>query len=265
MENEVKKEEEPKKEEEEKIKLVWPPLESDPYIFNEYFHSVGMKDDVYFKEMLSLVDYNALLSINGPLLGVILNYSRDEIPKEGEGQKEGEIPKEEVFPKEESVPYFMRQSKKLDNACGLIAALHCFGNCKNGELKFKPDSILEKFFNKAKPLSPSERAKLLEDYDDFKKAHEHFSGKGQTCIEKQVKNDYVGHYICFVNVKGKLVEFDGIKEAPSLIKENVNDSNFLDETLKEILKRIQNKIIKEQVNVMVVADSDTQLIDFLAD
>ncbi len=264
MQDEVKKGDEPKKEE-VKIQLVWPPLESDPYIFNEYFHSIGMKKDVYFKELLSLVEYSAFLSINGPLLGVILNYSRNEIPKGAEAPKEGEVPKEEVFPKESSVPYFMRQTAKLDNACGLIAALHCFGNSKNGELKFEPGSILETFFNKAKTLSPLDRAKLLEDYDDFKKAHEHFSGKGQTNIATQVKNDYVGHYICFVNVKGKLIEFDGIKEAPSIIKENVNDSNFLDETLKEILKRIKNKVIKEQCNVMVVADPDTQLIDFLAE
>ena len=60
---------------EEKVKLDWPPLESDPLIFNDYFHSLGLKKDVYFKEMLSLVDYSAFLSINGPLLGVILNYS----------------------------------------------------------------------------------------------------------------------------------------------------------------------------------------------
>ena len=241
------------KKEEESVKLDWPPLESDPFIFNEYFHSIGMKQDVYFKELLSLVEYSAFLSINGPLLGVILNYSRNE--------KE----KEEVFPKEESVPYFMRQTNKLDNACGLIAALHCLGNGKNGELKFENGSVLEKFFNKAKPLSPLDRAKLLESDDEFKKAHGHFSGKGQTNIEKQVKEDYVGHYICFANIKGKLIEFDGIKEAPSIIKENIDDKNFLDETLKEILKRIENKAIKEQVNVMVVADPDTQLVDFLAE
>ena len=102
--------------------------------------------------------------------------------------------------------------------------------------------------------------------DQFKKAHEVFSGKGQTNIENQVKNDYVGHYISFININGKLVEFDGIKEAPSIIiKENVDDSNFLDEALKEILRRIENKIIKEQVNVMILADPQTNLVDFLAE
>ena len=239
--------------EEEKIHLDWPPLESDPRIFNDYFHSIGLKKEIFFHEMLSLVDYSAFLSISGPLLGVILNYSRNE--------KE----KEEIFPKEESVPYFMRQTKKLDNACGLIAAIHCFANAKNGKLEFEKGSVLENFFAKAKSLSPMERAKLLENDDQFKKAHEVFSGKGQTNIEKQVKNDYVGHYICFMNINGKLIEFDGIKDAPSVIKENINDTNFLDETLKEIMNRINSKAINEQVNVMVVADPDTQLIDFLAE
>ena len=84
--NEEKKQEDKEKEEEE-IKLSWPPLESDPKIFNDYFHSIGMKTDVYFKELISLVDISAFYSITGPLLGLILNYSREERTKE---QKEQE-------------------------------------------------------------------------------------------------------------------------------------------------------------------------------
>ena len=63
-----------KQNEEAKITLDWPPLESDPAIFNDYFHSIGLKNDIYFKELLSLVDYSAFLSISGPLLGIILNF-----------------------------------------------------------------------------------------------------------------------------------------------------------------------------------------------
>ena len=66
-----------------------------------------------------------------------------------------------------------------------------------------------------------------------------------------------------MNINGKLVEFDGIKDSPSLIKENIDDTNYLDETMKEILKRIEKNAIDERVNVMIVADPDTQLIDFL--
>ena len=168
-----------------------------------------------------------------------------------------------MFQKIEDVPYFMKQTHELDNACGLIAALHAFGNCKNGKLEFQPDSVLDNFFKNAKNLNPMDRAKLLENDDKFKKAHKHFSDQGQTDIKKEVKNDFVGHYICFVNVGGKLVEFDGIRDFPRVIKEGINDGNFLDLTLAEIMRRINNKEIKEQANVMVLADPETQLVDFL--
>ena len=239
--------------EDDEVKLHWPPLESDPAIFNEYFHSIGIKPEVYFKEILALVDYKEFLSIQGPLLGIILNYSRDENNKE------------ETFPKAEKVPFFIKQTKELDNACGLIAALHCFGNAKNGEFEFVKDSILDEFFKSVKNKTPQEVAKLLDENEKFKQAHKCFSGKGQTNLKKEVKNDFVGHFICFMNMNGKLVEFDGIKEAPSIIKENIDDQSFIDETFNEILKRINNKSIYEQVNVMFVADDKTGLIDLLSD
>jgi hypothetical protein len=260
---EDKKEDQPEKQGEEEVSLRWPPLESDPTIFNEYFSSIGKKPDVYFKELLSLVDISAFLSISGPLLGVILNFSREEKTKE-EIEKLKEEQKNK-FPQIKEVPYFMKQTHQLDNACGLIAALHVFGNCKNGQMKFETDSVLDKFFSEAKKLSPMDRALLLEKDEKFKKAHKHFSNKGQTDMKKELKNDYVGHYIAFVNINGKLVEFDGIKEWPRIIKEGINDGNFLNLTLEEILRRINSKEIKEQVNVMVVADQETQLVDFLAE
>ena len=243
--------------EEEEIKLSWPPLESDPKIFNDYFHSIGMKPDVYFKEVISLVDISSFLSISGPLLGLILNFSREEMTKE---EKEKEKNKYKTI---SDVPYFMKQTHELDNACGLIAALHVMANCKNGKMEFNSDSVLENFYKKAKNLTPIERAHLLENDEKFKKAHKHFSDKGQTDIKKEVKNDYVGHYIGFVNIGGKLVEFDGIRDCPRIIKEGIDDKNFLDLTLEEILRRINDKEIKEQVNVMILADQDTQLVDFL--
>ena len=250
---ESKPKEEPK--EEGEVKLSWPPLESDPKIFNDYFHSIGLKQDVYFKEVISLVDISSFLSISGPLLGLILNFSREELTEE---EKE-----KNKYPTISDVPYFMKQTHELDNACGLIASLHVMANFKNGKMEFNADSVLENFFKNAKNLNPIERAHLLEKDEKFKKAHKHFSDKGQTDIKKEVKNDYVGHYIAFVNIGGKLVEFDGIRDCPRIIKEGIDDKNFLDLTAEEILRRINDKEIKEQVNVMVLADQDTQLIDFL--
>ena len=232
------------------IELAWPPLESDPSIFNEYFHSIGLPQEIYFKEMLSLVDYKEFLILDGPPLGIILNYVRENKSNN-------------KFEQEKNAPYFMKQTDDLDNACGLVASLHCFANAKNGNLKFKENSVLDNFFQKAKNLNELDRAKLLEKDDSFKKAHEKFANKGQTDIKTQVTKNFVGHYICFMNINGKLVEFDGLKEAPSIINEKIDDSSFLDSALKEIMKRIENKEIKEQASVMLVVDPDTKLVDLL--
>ena len=242
------------KESEEKIKLAWPPLESDPEIFNNYFHSIGLSNKVFFKELLSLLDYKEFLLIEGPLLGIILNYSRAE--------NKQKPPIDKIKPPE-NISYFIKQTDVLDNACGLIAALHVFGNNK---IEYDKNSILDEFFNNTKNLNYIDKAKFLENYDKFKEAHKSFSNKGQTRMEDvENKKINVGHFISFIIENDNLYELDGIKDGPYLLKENVKHSEFLDETTKIIMERINNKEIKEHVSVMIVYDDKSLVTDFLAE
>jgi hypothetical protein len=246
---------EEKNDAEENMKFDWPPLESDPDIFNNYFHSIGLSDKVFFKELLSLLDYKEFLLIEGPLLGIMLNYSRVE-------NKKNEPPEDKIL-LPEKIPYFIKQTDVLDNACGLIAALHIFGNNKIDYIK---NSILDEFFINSKKLNYEERAKFLENYNKFKEAHKEFSNKGQTKMEDvEKKKINVGHYISFVIINDNLYELDGIKKGPFLLKENINYTEFLDETSKIIMKRIENKEIDENVNVMIVYDDKSLVTDFLAE
>lgn len=243
-----------KKESEEKIKLDWPPLESDPAIFNNYFHSIGLSNKVFFKELLSLLDYKEFLLIEGPLLGIILNYSRSENKQK---------PVVDKIKPPENITYFIKQTDVLDNACGLIAALHVFGNNK---IDYEKNSILEEFFKNTQKLNYIEKAKFLENFDKFKEAHKTFSNKGQTKMEDvENKKINVGHYISFIIENNNLYELDGIKDGPYLLKENVSYSNFLDETSKVIMERIKNKEIEEHVSVMIVYDDKSLVTDFLAE
>lgn len=60
----------------------------------------------------------------------------------------------------------MKQTYKLDYACGVIACIHSiFNNMK--ELSIKEDSILDKFYKMSKNMTPLERALNLEDNHDF--------------------------------------------------------------------------------------------------
>lgn len=228
----------------------WPPLESDPEIFNKYFYSIGLPQNVFFKELISIADHQAFVIVKGPLLGVILNYQRHTVkPKRNEGN----------YCPPESVPFFIKQTNVLDNACGLIAALHAFGN---SSINHNQGSIIEEFFAKATPQTFEERAKILEGFDKFKIAHKSFAQEGQT---KLTSEEVDRHFICFINYQDCLYELDGLQSGPYLVKENVKYEQFVDETAKEILRRIQDQEIKEEINVMMVADDKSELIDLFMD
>ena len=60
----------------------------------------------------------------------------------------------------------MKQTGKLDNACGVIACLHAVLNNLDS-VQLKADSVLDKFYKAAKPLTPAERATNLEENKEF--------------------------------------------------------------------------------------------------
>ena len=228
----------------------WPPLESDPEIFNKYFHSIGVPENVFFKELLGL-DYKEFMSISGPVLGLILNFQRRE--------KAQNISEDSIMPPE-YVPFFMKQTSELDNACGLIAGLHLFGN--NKTIKFKDASIIKKFFDESCGVDFLKRAKTLESFSDFKEAHHEAANQGQTVLTSV---DVKGHYISFICYQEGLIELDGLKKGPYVLKKNVKQENFMDEVTKEIMRRVQSQEVKEQISVMMCCDENTKLIDFFAD
>lgn len=229
----------------------WPPLESDPEIFNKYFHSIGVPDNVYFKELLGL-EYKEFMSIGGPVLGLILNFTRTD--------KKVTIPENSIMDPS-FVPYFMKQTSDLDNACGLIAGLHLFGN-NTQVLKFNKDSIIQKFFDKAMSADSLQRAKDLEDFAQFKEVHNDFANQGQTELTNEEVN---GHYICFINYQDCLYELDGLKKGPYCVKENVKSDEFMDAATKEIMRRVQEKEINEQISVMICCDENSKVVDFFAE
>ena len=229
----------------------WPPLESDPEISNKYFHSIGVPDNVYFNELLGL-EYKEFMSIGGPVLGLILNFSRTD--------KKVTIPENSIMDPS-FVPYFMKQTPDLDNACGLIAGLHLFGN-NTQVIKFTKDSMIQKFFDKAMSADSLQRAKDLEDFAQFKEVHNDFANQGQTELTNE---EVTGHYICFINYQDCLYELDGLKKGPYCVKENVKSDEFMDAATKEIMRRVQEKEINEQISVMMCCDENSKVVDFFAD
>ena len=73
----------------------------------------------------------------------------------------------------------MKQTRELDNACGIIAALHCiYNSLSEDKIQLIPDSVLDKFYAGISNASPSERASTLENYNDFKKQYRSVASQG---------------------------------------------------------------------------------------
>lgn len=229
--------------------LQWPALESDPNIFTSYFSKLGAKS-ISFTELLSL-DYEEFLTVNGPVLGVILNFER--------GSKQTERKSPQIL-KPDSVAYFMKQTGQLDNACGLIAGIHVIGNnLKNGRAKLEANSILDRFFTQTDSLNFEGRAKVLEAFDEFKTVHSEAAELGQSSTTVEVKN----HYICFIHHQNSIIELDGILGFPYIINEGVEEENFLKSSVEEIKRRYSNGEIGEGMNVMFMGNEQTNVTDLL--
>jgi ubiquitin carboxyl-terminal hydrolase L3 len=217
----------------------WPPLESDPEIFTEYSRKVGSSESDGFGEIYSL-DYKELQiqEIDTPVYSVIVSYEENQKLERENGK----------FKPSAFVPFYMKQTQILDNACGLIAMLHSIGNNLDN-MSLKQDSILQKFFDENKGKSSDEIAKNLENFSEFKTAHGDYASMGQSehCAEQ---SDVKNHFVAFIYHQGNLIELDGLIQGPYVVKENIKDSELLDETIAEIKRRLENGAITENLSLM---------------
>ncbi len=112
----------------------WPPLESDPSLFNDYMHECGMPQTWGFNELYGFDD-ELLDMVPKPVLAVVVNFEKID---NGEMNIMG-------FQEYQS-RYFMNQSGALDNACGVIACLHAIYNNLE-QIPVAEGTILKNFHN----------------------------------------------------------------------------------------------------------------------
>lgn len=143
----------------------------------------------------------------------------------------------------------MKQTSKLDNACGVIACLHSIFN--NGtQIHVPADSALAKYFSEAKDMSPADRATHLEDFTAMKDENKSFASEGQSTMAAN-QSDVRHHFTAFVvNTAGQLIELDGMKAGPHVIAEVCSD--VMRGAVAEIQRRLAAAEISESVSVMTL-------------
>lgn len=225
----------------------WPPLESDPSIFTNYLHSIGMTDDWEIGECYGL-DEDCLGFVPPSCVAMIVNAARLQPKEENDEDKEkdGSNQDDNVG----GYHYYMKQSKTLDNACGIIACLHAVFN--NPErVAIQENSILANFWDIVQHQTPQERCTSLETYDAFKEAHKSYAMQGQSQLATS-QDDVNHHYTAFVLTPDKqLIEFDGTrKRGPLLVAEDVDSVVY--GTAEELKKRLSEGKISESLSVMTL-------------
>jgi ubiquitin carboxyl-terminal hydrolase L3 len=216
----------------------WPALESDPEIFSNYAHNVGLSNKHSFNEIFSL-DPEMLATTESSAVILCFTYNKSGPERQLDPNN---------FVDTSTIPYFMKQSGSLDLACGIIAILHCIGNTK---VELNDNSILKSFFEKTKNKTAEERATYLETCESFKQAQQKFANQGQS-NQPQNAYDCNYHFIAFVHHDGKLYELDGIKKAPYVLNSNC-DANIVPLVGSEINKLLEQGVISENFALMFLA------------
>lgn len=187
----------------------WQPLESNSELITKYLASIGMDTTEFeFQDLLSYEEW-AQQMIKQPVLGLLFIYEitdKQEQYRKQEAEriaKEGQHVSQGVF--------FMKQF--AENACGTIGVFHLLGNLPVEYRKLiKDDSMLAKFYNKAKGKSAEEAGQIFEGDDEIKDKHVDATKEGQTNVDEHLNTN--NHFIALVRVDDALYELDGRKNHP---------------------------------------------------
>jgi ubiquitin carboxyl-terminal hydrolase L3 len=216
----------------------WPPLESDPVIFEQYMHEMGLPPMWGFSELFGF-DEDLLAFVPHPVVAVIVNFERLETDR----------PKA-LGSMDTSINYYMKQTGTLDNACGVIACLHAIFNNLEG-IPLEEGKTLLNYWSHVQDKTPEERATILEGFKAFQEQHKAFASQGQSNLA-QSQADVKCHYVAFVvNSKGQLVELDGTKQGPCVVAEDCQD--VLRGSIAEVQQRLENGEISESLSMMVLS------------
>jgi ubiquitin carboxyl-terminal hydrolase L3 len=228
----------------------WPPLESDPSIFTNYLHSIGLTDEWEIGECYGL-DEDCLGFVPPSCVAMIVNAARLQPKEDDDGDDEnGSGGGAAQDSNSSDYHYYMKQSKTLDNACGIIACLHAVFN-NPGIVPIQENSILANFWDVVQDQTPEERCTSLESFAAFKEAHKSYAMQGQSHLA--TSQDQVNHhYTAFVLTPDKrLIEFDGTRnKGPLLVAENVE--SVVHGTAAELQKRLSQGKISESLSVMTL-------------
>lgn len=209
----------------DQLKYRWKPLESNPEVFNDYIHKLGVSSSIGVSECYGLTP-DLMAFVPQPVLAVILTYPYDDAKESARSDALKDLDAPAAIPE----VYYMKQL--VGNACGTIALIHALANAvSDADLG---TGILGDFIRRTRGKKPEEIGESLGEDKKFCDQHSSSSSQGQS-DDVGENSDY--HFICFVPVNGVLYELDGMHKTVCPISHGkTSPETFFEDAAKIITK-----------------------------
>ncbi|KAI5805128.1 hypothetical protein EDC01DRAFT_610636 [Geopyxis carbonaria] len=187
------------------------PLECNPELMTSLVHTLGVSKKLSFVDVYSLTELDLLEFVPRPAYALLLVFPISSSYETARREEDSTI-KDYNGKGEEEDPVWFKQT--IRNACGMIGVLHAISNGKAKE-EIQTNTPLANLLKKALPLSPLERAGVLEDSTELEAAHKSVATQGDSAVP-DAQDDVDLHYVCFVKSEkdNHLYELDGRRKGP---------------------------------------------------
>lgn len=222
--------------------MEWLPLESNPDIMNTFLRNLGVPRKCKIFDILSL-DEELLGLVPSPVYSVLLLFPFS-VADNQYCEKQEEIAKLKSQELDQNI-YFMQQT--IHNGCGVVALIHAIAN-NIDKLNLESDSVIKKFIEETKTLSPIDKSLTLEFNDEIFHALKHSYEGGRSFCNKC---DF--HFITLIQINSKLYELDGRKIAP-VIHGPTSQETFLKDAARVCKEYMERD--SENINFTALAFSE---------
>ncbi|KAI0485704.1 hypothetical protein F4859DRAFT_511897 [Xylaria cf. heliscus] len=190
------------------------PLESDPALFTELIHTLGVSARLAFHDLLTLsaADGELLAPVPRPALALVLVIPAPDGYVDRIGEEEGDVPVHDKKGDEEDVVFYCQT---IGNACGLFATLHAVSN--GGARAFvEPNTHIARLIEKCAPLNRAQRIATLESDEQLAAAHASVASRGSTAPPEDAREPAPFAYMTFVksHKSGLLYQLEGCRKGP---------------------------------------------------
>jgi ubiquitin carboxyl-terminal hydrolase L3 len=193
-------------------KKMFTVLENNPEVMNHLARALGMDEKLSFYDIYSLTDPDLLAFMPRPVYALLVIIPLT--PTWDEARTTEDADKSEYTGKGEDEPVIWFK-QTIGNACGSIGLVHSLLN--SGAIgHIKPGSTLDRIRKDALPKDMVDRAKVLEDSEDFERAHAEAAKMGDTKAPATTDEYHMGqHFVSFVKARnGHLWELEGGRKGP---------------------------------------------------